>query len=117
MSHTRRQLAAVILILTACERASTNSAKAPDAGSWNTRADAIKAHVGFLADDALEGRGSGTRGFDLAARYVRSQLMAFGANRSGAEALFAGEAHDFAQIVALKARGCDGSRAAALECE
>jgi len=41
------------------------------------RPAAIQAHIEFLADDALEGRGTGTRGYDLAAKYLRAQLMAF----------------------------------------
>src|SRR6478752_8670020 len=36
-------------------------------------ADAIKAHMSFLADDLLEGREAGTRGYDIAAKYVASQ--------------------------------------------
>jgi hypothetical protein len=36
--------------------------------------EAIRAHLEFLADDALEGRGTGTRGYDLAAKYVRAQF-------------------------------------------
>jgi hypothetical protein len=35
--------------------------------------------VTFLADDALEGRGTGTRGHELAAKYLRSQLSLAGA--------------------------------------
>lgn len=42
------------------------------------RADAIRSHLEFLADDALEGRHTGSRGFDVAARYVRAQFTAFG---------------------------------------
>jgi len=38
----------------------------------------------FLADDALEGRGTGSRGYELAAKYIRSQLMASGIS-GGAE--------------------------------
>jgi Peptidase family M28 len=34
--------------------------------------------MAFLADDALEGRGTGTRGFDAAARYVASQFEGLG---------------------------------------
>jgi Zn-dependent M28 family amino/carboxypeptidase len=41
-------------------------------------ADAFRAHVTFLADDLLEGREAGTRGFDLAARYVATQFAALG---------------------------------------
>lgn len=43
------------------------------------RPEAIRAHVTFLADDALEGRGTGTRGHELAAKYLRSQLSLAGA--------------------------------------
>ena len=42
------------------------------------RPEAIRAHVEFLADDALEGRHTGSRGYDLAARYVRAQFTALG---------------------------------------
>jgi hypothetical protein len=41
-------------------------------------ADRVKAHVAFLADDLLEGRNTGSRGYDLAARYVASQYEALG---------------------------------------
>jgi len=41
-------------------------------------AEAFRAHVAFLADDLLEGREAGTRGFDIAARYVATQFEALG---------------------------------------
>ena len=40
--------------------------------------DALRAHVEFLADDMLEGRGTGTPGFDVAALYVAAQFRAAG---------------------------------------
>jgi len=40
--------------------------------------DAFRAHVAFLADDRLEGRETGTRGYDMAARYVATQFEALG---------------------------------------
>lgn len=40
---------------------------------------AIRAHIRFLADDLLEGRGPGSRGDQLAQRYISSQLQSFGA--------------------------------------
>jgi len=46
-------------------------------------ADRVKAHVAFLADDLLEGRGTGTRGFDIAARYVASQFASYGLTPAG----------------------------------
>jgi hypothetical protein len=46
---------------------------------------AFKANVEFLADDLLEGRDAGTRGFDIAARYVATRFEALGlANAPGA---------------------------------
>src|SRR2546430_8935012 len=41
-------------------------------------AHAIAAHMRFLAGDALEGREPGTRGFEIAAEYVRAQFAAAG---------------------------------------
>lgn len=41
-------------------------------------AEAIRAHLEFLADDEVEGRGTGTRGYDLAAHYVATQFHAAG---------------------------------------
>ena len=38
----------------------------------------IHADVAFLADDLLEGRETGTRGYDIAARYVATQFEAIG---------------------------------------
>jgi Zn-dependent M28 family amino/carboxypeptidase len=38
----------------------------------------IHADVAFLADDALEGRGTGRRGYDIAARYVQTRMQGMG---------------------------------------
>jgi Zn-dependent M28 family amino/carboxypeptidase len=38
----------------------------------------LKAHIRFLSDDMLEGRGTGARGGDLAAKYIAAQLESFG---------------------------------------
>jgi Zn-dependent M28 family amino/carboxypeptidase len=43
----------------------------------------IRAHVKFLADDLLEGRGTGTRGGDIAARYIASQFELYGLKPAG----------------------------------
>src|ERR1700688_921962 len=43
----------------------------------------IRAHVRFLANDLLEGRGVGTRGGRLAARYIATQLELIGARPAG----------------------------------
>jgi Zn-dependent M28 family amino/carboxypeptidase len=40
--------------------------------------DRIKAHIKFLSDDLLEGRGTGTRGDDIASLYIASQFAMAG---------------------------------------
>ena len=40
--------------------------------------DAIKGYMSFLADDLLEGRKPGTRGFLLASKYIETQFIALG---------------------------------------
>jgi len=46
-------------------------------------ADRISAHVRFLSDDALEGRGPGVRGGDIAAKYIASQFAQYGLKPAG----------------------------------
>ena len=46
-------------------------------------AEKIRAHVRFLADDLLEGRGPGTRGGDLAAKYIGTQFALYGLQPAG----------------------------------
>jgi Zn-dependent M28 family amino/carboxypeptidase len=43
----------------------------------------IRAHVRFLADDLLEGRGPGTRGGDVAAKYIATQFALYGLKPAG----------------------------------
>ena len=46
-------------------------------------AERFRAHVTFLADDLLEGREAGTRGHEIAARYVATELALLGAKPGG----------------------------------
>jgi len=43
----------------------------------------IRAHVKFLSDDLLEGRGPGTRGGEIAAKYIAAQFEAYGLKPGG----------------------------------
>jgi len=43
----------------------------------------IRAHVRFLADDLLEGRGTGQRGGDIAAEYIATQFAVYGLKPAG----------------------------------
>jgi hypothetical protein len=49
------------------------------------RAEAISATVRFLADDLLEGRGTGTRGHAIAERYVATRMQSLGLQPAGEE--------------------------------
>ncbi len=49
---------------------------------------ALHAHVAFLADDLLEGRGLGTRGHEIAARYVAAQFAAMRLQPAGTDGYF-----------------------------
>jgi len=46
-------------------------------------AERFKAHVTFLADDLLEGREAGTRGHEIAAKYIAAQFELFGLKPGG----------------------------------
>ena len=50
--------------------------------------DALKAHVRFLSDDLLEGRGTATRGHEIAARYVASEFEGMGLTPAGDNGTF-----------------------------
>jgi aminopeptidase YwaD len=60
----------------------------------------IRAQLGFLASDALQGRGSGTNNERLAAEYIGSQFRSFGLEPGG-DADSSGN-KDFVQRVALE---------------
>ncbi len=80
-----------LLLLSACTAARTGgggggAGALPDAarpGLDAIRPAALRAHVLFLADDALEGRGTGTPGHRIAAQYVATQLAALGLEPAG----------------------------------
>ena len=67
---TQRTLIAASLAL-ACAAASAQQAPI-------VREAPLRAHLSFLADDLLEGRGTGQRGGDLAVRYLETQAAAIG---------------------------------------
>jgi Zn-dependent M28 family amino/carboxypeptidase len=50
--------------------------------------EGVRAHVTFLADDLLEGRKTGTSGYEIAARYVAAQFEAYGLEPGGSDGWF-----------------------------
>lgn len=76
-----RVLALVLTVTTLTSllgASATQQVALPASADTAVSATRIRADVEFLADDLLEGRETGTRGYDLAARYVASALTAAG---------------------------------------
>lgn len=66
---------------------------------------AYRAHVEFLADDLLEGRETGSRGYDIAAKYVASQFALNGAAPMGD--VRKDGTRDYLQIIPFRASNLD----------
>jgi len=90
-SSTKLLFAPLALCLMAsCSRAPDGAGTAPAAGDASAAVPAdpngarrIEADVRFLADDLLEGRAAGTRGYDLASLYVANRYRAIGLAPAG----------------------------------
>lgn len=54
-----------------------------DAALASIKPEAIRADIRFLSDDLLEGRGTGSRGYQLAAQFVASQFESMGLEPAG----------------------------------
>jgi hypothetical protein len=52
------------------------------------RKEPFRAHMAFLADDLLEGRGTGQRGHEIAARYVAAQFEVMGLKPAGQDGTY-----------------------------
>ena len=73
MLKHRSILAAGLLALAAGAQA-----QGPETDSVRADKNMIRAHLTFLADDLLEGRETGSRGYDIAAHYVTTQFLQYG---------------------------------------
>ena len=79
----------LVLAPTAWARAAADPAEtlglpsAVVAAEQSIDAERIRAHVKFLADDLLEGRGTGTRGGDIAANYIATEFALYGLQPAG----------------------------------
>jgi Zn-dependent M28 family amino/carboxypeptidase len=83
-SHLRAAaVPALCLALAATSLAQTPVPPAVQAAEAAVNAESIRAHVRFLADDLLEGRGPGVRGGDLAAKYIATQFALYGLKPAG----------------------------------
>lgn len=74
----------VLLLLAAAAAPASIAAQRPgDDVARAVRADVLRGHMEFLASDALEGRGTGTRGGEIAAKYVAAQFERLGLQPAG----------------------------------
>jgi hypothetical protein len=79
-----RSSAALWFLLTSITFAQTNSFEyPPDQLLSKIRPEGIRANMSFLADDLLEGRGTGTHGYQLAALYIQTQFEQMGLKPAG----------------------------------
>ena len=83
----------VFLLLTGCGSQEQSEAVALDTPSVEAalgeiRPEAIDHHIRVLADDSLEGRAPGTRGFSGAAQYVEKSLSALGLDPAGIDGTY-----------------------------
>jgi hypothetical protein len=87
----RPRLFLLFFILAAALPATTHSA------AVHVDGQAIRAHTAFLADDLLEGREAGERGYDVAAAYVATQFQLLGLEPGNGS-------HGYFQTVPLRER-------------
>jgi len=66
----------------------TTSSSKPSGAVPAISASALRAHAEFLSSDLLEGRATGSRGFDLAAAYVAAQFLQSGLTPAGDEGTY-----------------------------
>jgi hypothetical protein len=81
----RYRTAALCLIVFSTVALAQKKSSAPVA---NISPDALRAHVQFLSDDLLEGRGTASRGHEIAARYVAGEFEAMGLKPAGEEGTY-----------------------------
>ena len=86
MIKTIRKLTLVsaVAALTACSQSQVE----PTQQIAEVEKDRIKAHLEFLADDYLEGRDTGSRGYEIAANYVASEFKKLGLKPAGENGYF-----------------------------
>src|SRR4029450_12739608 len=82
-------MGAVLLLLALFVATAFSQRNVRNAGvSSPIREDALRAHVKFLSDDRLEGRGTGAKGGETAALYIAEQFEMMGLKGAGAKGSF-----------------------------
>src|SRR6202050_5215138 len=83
-------LAFILLLYRPVALAQSLSPIPPDAKTamGELQKEPFRAHMAFLADDLLEGRGTGAHGHEIAARYVAAQFEAMGLKPAGQDGTY-----------------------------
>lgn len=96
--------AGVAILLFAAGVSSPRAAGDPaDSAMQSIRPESIRAEMRFLSDDLLEGRGTGARGFNIAAKYMASEFEGMGLQGAGDDGTY------FQNVPLRSARVEDGS--------
>jgi aminopeptidase YwaD len=78
MTRVSKRLVSAVLAAAVAGGAATTVAGTPNARMDAIDEAAVRAHMGFLASDAMNGRGSGTRDEWITAAYIAAQLRRLG---------------------------------------
>lgn len=81
----KRQIATMLTIISI---ALTSAAQRKTALPSQISEAALRAHIKFLSDDRLEGRGTGAKGGEVAALYVAEQFESMGLKGAAANGSF-----------------------------
>jgi hypothetical protein len=88
-----KHLACAVLALTLAlpVGAAPATADPSEAAMESIRPEAIRAHMNFLADDLLEGRGTNSRGYEIAAKYMATEFESMGLGPAGEAGTYSSE--------------------------
>jgi len=99
--HTRADLPRFLALLLLAPGCSDTSGRVSEDAPQVSPAR-LEEHIRYLADDRLAGRGTGTPGYDSAARYVADQFAALGLDPAGTKGYLQ-------QVPLRRARAVEGS--------
>jgi hypothetical protein len=83
MRSSLRRGALVVAPLLLCQTLAAQTPRGAASPAAGVSSRVLQAHLGFLADDALEGRATGSRGAAVAAQYIAAQFRRLGLEPAG----------------------------------
>lgn len=89
--------ALTLVVASSAAHAEAPVAATRDALTAHISADSLRGHLSFLSSDLLEGRGTPSRGVDLAAEYIAAQFRRAGLDAAGDDGYFQSANWQYAQ--------------------